>query len=106
MTDTEKFERIEKEAQTLMDAAAVLEKMSGKSDKLDVSGKPDISEEERRSTTESLEKAAEVCKALSLSQTLTLVEHGYIPDLQSPDDRDLLDDDDDDDDDMPSATFH
>lgn len=102
MIEEDDFEKVEGEAQTLIDASFVLEEYAAMVEGTDAAEIDlDATAESVDEMKEDLEEAAEVCKALSVSQTISLIQHGYVPDLESPEDAD----DEDDTDDMPSKTF-
>lgn len=98
MADQSDIEQAVEDAQTLMDAAAIFERMIEEADgMLDKESLPD--DEETEEMRESMETAKEACQMLSMSMTIALAQEGIVPDFDDPHA------DDDGDDDMPSPTF-
>lgn len=98
--DRDKADEVERQAQTLMDAAAILQSHAEKTEEMGEDDEVDLeeAEEDLDVVVEDLQNAAEVCQALSLSQTLALMQAGQPADLNTPVEHS--------DDDMPSRTFH
>lgn len=107
MTEQDELEQVEEEAQTLMDAAAVLEQYAEDTADADASifaregEDPEELADAAEEMEEDLREAADVCKALSVSQTIAMIQAGHVPDLEEPN----ANEEDDDTDDMPSKTF-
>lgn len=95
MTDREQLKEAERQAKTMIEAAAILDEMLDAQNSM-VASEVFSDDEGADDMWARMETAKDACQSISVAMTLALFQEGYIPDFgDDGDDRDTI-----------SSTFH